>query len=277
VPFRRIRDIERLHALVDAMLLVDRDLELPVVLRTIVETAVEVVGARYGALGVLDEAGTGLSQFVYVGIDDAQADAIGHLPKGIGILGLLIKEPNAVRLADLSRHPESTGFPQGHPPMHSFLGVPVRVGGEAFGNLYLTEKRGQRTFTEEDEHTVAALALAAGLAIGQARLHARIRDLTLGEERERIGHDLLETTVRRLFAVGLSLQSAERLMGTPEAAERLRQAIDELDDTIRQVRTTVFSMTHRAGRGSSAGRGGADAEIAAPGAPTVSGDTEVPR
>jgi GAF domain-containing protein len=257
VPFRRIRDVERLHALIDAMLLVDGDLELPVVLRTIVQTAVDVVDARYGALGVLDEAGTGLSEFVYVGIDAAQAEEIGTLPKGIGILGLLIKEPNAVRLADLSRHPESTGFPPHHPPMRSFLGVPVRVGGEVFGNLYLTEKRGQGAFSEEDEHTVAALALAAGLAIGQARLHARIRDLTLAQERDRIGHDLLETTVRRLFAVGLSLQGAERLMGTPEASDRLRQAIDELDDTIRQVRTTVFSITRRPGSAAATAPGGA--------------------
>lgn len=259
------------------MLLVERDLELPVVLRTIVQTAVDVVDARYGALGVLDEAGTGLSQFEYVGIDPAQAEVIGHLPKGIGILGLLIKEPNAVRLADLSRHPESTGFPARHPPMRSFLGVPVRIGGEVFGNLYLTEKRGQAAFSEEDEHTVAALALAAGLAIGQARLHARIRDLTLSNERERIGHDLLETTVRRLFAVGLSLQGAERLMGTPQAAERLRAAIDELDDTIRQVRTTVFSMTGRPGSSSAPAAGQGVVESGALGTPTVDDETEVPR
>lgn len=259
------------------MLLVDRDLELPVVLQTIVQTAVDVVDARYGALGVLDEAGTGLAQFIHVGIDSVQADVIGHLPKGIGILGLLIKEADPVRLADLSRHPDSAGFPPGHPPMRSFLGVPVRVGGEVFGNLYLTEKRGHASFTEEDEHTVAALALAAGLAIGQARLHTRIRDLTVAGERDRIGHDLLETTVRRLFAVGLSLQGAERLMGTPEAAERLRQAIDELDDTIRQVRTTVFSMTSRAGRSAPAAQDGGGAGSGAPGAPTVNADTEVPR
>jgi GAF domain-containing protein len=264
VPFRRIRDIERLQALIEAILLIDRDLELPVVLRTIVQTAVDMVEARYGALGVLDDTGTALSEFVHVGIDDDQAKVIGGLPKGIGILGLLIKEPHAVRLVDLSVHPESAGFPPGHPPMGSFLGVPVLVGGEPFGNLYLTEKRGQGVFTEEDEHMVAALAVAAGLAIGQAWLHARLRELTLSEERERIGHDLLETTVRQLFGVGLWLQGAERLMGTPAAGARLRQAIDDLDETIRQIRTTVFAMTQRP----------PDAE-GPPGAPTVRSDAEV--
>jgi GAF domain-containing protein len=257
VPFRRIRDVERLQALIAAVLLVERDLELPVVLRTIVQTAVDMVDARYGALGVLDDEGSGLAQFVYVGVDDEQAKAIGEPPKGIGILGLLVKEPRAVRLANLADHPDSTGFPPGHPPMGSFLGVPVLVGGEPFGNLYLTEKRGKGVFTEEDEHMVAALALAAGLAVGQARLHARLRELALSEERERIGHDLIETTVRRLFGVGLSLQAIERLVETPDAQDRLRQAVDELDETIRQIRTTVFSMTSR------------------PGAPTVRTEAEV--
>jgi signal transduction histidine kinase len=243
VPYRRIRDIERLQALVSAMLLIGEDLALPTVLRTIVETAVEVVGARYGALGVLDETGSRLAEFVHAGMDEETVAAIGRLPEGRGMLGLLIKDPRPLRLADLTEHPERDGFPPGHPPMASFLGVPVVVRGEPYGNLYLTEKLDGSAFTQEDEDVVSTLGLAASLAIDKARIHSRLRDLTLVEERERIAQDLHDNTIRRLFAVGLTLQGARRLLGQPEAGQRLQQAIDELDDTIRQIRTTVFAIT----------------------------------
>lgn len=246
MPFRRIRDTERLQALVAAMLLVGEDIELPAVLRRIVETAVAMVDARYGALGVLDETGSGLAEFVHVGMSDEQVAAIGRLPEGRGVLGLLIKEPKSLRLDDLARHPDRAGFPAGHPLMTSFLGVPVTVQGELFGNLYLAEKRGG-VFTEEDEAMVASLALAAGLAIDKARVTGRMRDLALAEERERIARDLHDTTIRRLFGVGLTLQSARRILGQPEAGHKLRAAIDELDGTIRQIRATVFAIS-RPGR-----------------------------
>jgi len=243
VPFRRILDVERLQAVVGAMLLIGEDLDLSTVLRTIVETALEVVGARYGALGVLDETGSRLAEFVHVGMDLDQVAAIGRLPEGGGMLGHLIKDPHPVRVDDIARHPEHSGFPRGHPPMTSFLGVPVMIRGEPFGNLYLTEKLDGSSFTEEDEDTVSTLALAASLAIDKARIHSRLRELTLVEERERIAQGLHDTTVRRLFAVGLTLQGARRLLGQPEAGERLQQAIDELDETIRQIRTTVFASS----------------------------------
>lgn len=246
MPFRRIRDADRLHALVGAILLVAEDLELPTVLRTIVQTAMAMVDARYGALGVLDETGSGLAEFVHVGMPDEQVGAIGHLPEGRGVLGLLIKDPRPLRLTELAEHPERSGFPAGHPTMTSFLGVPVLVRGVPFGNLYLTDKlRGP--FTQEDEDMVASLALAAGLAIDKAHVHARMRDLTLAQERERIARDLHDTTIRRLFGVGLTLQGTSRILGQPETKEKLQAAIDELDDTIRQIRTTVFSIT-RPGR-----------------------------
>jgi signal transduction histidine kinase len=126
--------------------------------------------------------------------------------------------------------------------MRSFLGVPIMARGEVFGNLYLCEKRSGE-FTEVDEDLVSALALAAGLAIDKARLYARIRELTLSEERERIARNLHDTVIQRLFAVGLALQSATRLLGRPEAQDRLESSIDELDETIRQIRTTIFAIS----------------------------------
>ena len=241
MPYRRIQDTERLQALVGAVLLIGEDLELPTILRTIVQTAVELVDSRYGALGVLDETGSGLAEFVHIGMSPEQVAAIGRLPEGRGMLGLLIKQPEALRLADIAEHPQRSGFPPAHPPMHSFLGVPVTVTGQPFGNLYLTDKRGG-PFTEDDESIVSSLALAAGLAIDKARIHDRLRQLTLSEERERIARDLHDTTIRRLFAVGLSLQAARRILGQPEAGERVQAAIDELDGTIRQIRSTVFAV-----------------------------------
>jgi signal transduction histidine kinase len=251
VPFHRIRDVERLQALVGGMLLVEQALDLPRVLRTIVETAIELVGARYGALGVLDETGSGLAEFVHVGVPPQDVTAIGRLPEGRGLLGQLIKDPRPLRLADLHQHPESAGFPTGHPSMRSFLGVPILVHGEPFGNLYLAEKAGGE-FSDADEALVEALALTAALAIDKARTYARLRDLTLTEERERIARDLHDTTIRRLFSAGLALQSARRLLGQPEAGERLQSAIDELDDTIRQIRSTIFVINRPRHRGAGA-------------------------
>src|SRR5688572_3741364 len=148
-------------------------------LRRITQAAVELVDARYGALGVVDEHGTRLSQFITVGIDDDGRRAIGHLPEGHGILGLLIVDAKPLRLTDLREHPDSFGFPDNHPPMHSFLGVPIRVRDEVFGNLYLTDKHGANTFSDLDEELVVALAAAAGVAIENARLQTRLHDMAL--------------------------------------------------------------------------------------------------
>ena len=163
---------DRLQALLQAVVSIGSQLDLTEVLDRIVETAVELADARYGALGVLDPGGESrLSQFVTVGIDEDEREKIGDLPHGRGVLGVLIKEPRAIRLTDLAEHPASYGFPPNHPPMHTFLGVPISVRGEAFGNLYLTEKRGGGEFTEADEQVVLALASAAGLAVQNARLY----------------------------------------------------------------------------------------------------------
>jgi signal transduction histidine kinase len=160
---------DRLRVLLEASRSIIGDLTLPVVLRRIVEAAVELVHARYGALGVLSEAG-GLEQFIYVGIEADEAEAIGHLPEGKGLLGALIDDPKAIRLQRMADDPRSVGFPPNHPPMANFLGVPIRTRNSVFGNLYLTERDGG-FFTAEDEDLVAALAATAGAAIENARLY----------------------------------------------------------------------------------------------------------
>ena len=160
----------RLRGLLRATRTVASDLSLDVVLRRIVEAACELVESRYGALGVTARGAESLEQFIHVGMDPRLVDEIGHLPRGEGVLGALIHDPRPVRLEDIASHPAAVGFPAGHPTMRTFLGVPIRVRGEVFGNLYLTEKRGGRVFTAEDEELVAALAASAAVAIDNARL-----------------------------------------------------------------------------------------------------------
>jgi signal transduction histidine kinase len=161
----------RLRGLLRANALVAGDLSLPVVLRQITGAARDLLSARYAALGVLGRDGE-LEQFVHDGMDDALVAEIGDLPRGRGILGLLTSEPAPIRLASLSAHPAAAGFPAGHPPMGSFLGVPVRIGDEVFGNLYLTERTAGGEFTADDEELAIALAAAAGAAIANARRYA---------------------------------------------------------------------------------------------------------
>ena len=156
------------------MLTVGTDLDLGAVLHRITEAAVALVDAQYGALGVLDESGTGLAEFITVGIDEETHAAIGALPKGHGLLGLIIREGTSLRLADLHEHPASEGFPPNHPPMRSFLGVPIRIRGHVFGNLYLTDKISGEVFTDIDEELVEGLAAAAAVAIDNARLYERM-------------------------------------------------------------------------------------------------------
>jgi signal transduction histidine kinase len=165
---------DRMQRLLDAMLVVGEDLDLDTTLRRIIEAAVDLVEARYGAIGVLG-AGGGLSRFLYVGLDEQTRARMGHLPEGKGLLGQLIHDPRPLRLDDLGAHEASVGFPANHPPMRSFLGVPVRVRDSVFGNLYLTEKAGGGGFTGADEAVVEALAAAAGIAVQNADLFEQAR------------------------------------------------------------------------------------------------------
>jgi signal transduction histidine kinase len=379
--------------LLDAVLGIAGDLELSHTLRRIVQAAAATVDAEYGALGVIGGDGL-IEEFIVEGISADLATRIGHLPRGEGILGLLIHEPKPLRLADLTKHPDSVGFPEHHPPMRTLIGVPIRVRDEIFGNLYLTEKRGGSEFTERDERLVVTLAAAAGVAIDNSRLYAsvarrarwlrassdvaslallgasgdevldavverareaseadvvvlvesdgagqgrvtkastvegtagellgravaltdegeaavdelfdqgvsapanvieiplrtvqksfgtlvmvapgsRVRErydesvaalafgeqaalavgltearaehdrLTLLEERDRIGRDLHDLVIQRLFATGMVLQGAQRLTMEPELTDRIARAVDELDQTIREVRSTIFAL-----------------------------------
>jgi len=190
---------ERLVRLLEVGRALVAELDSERVLQHVLEVARELTGARYAALGVLDDRRERLERFLTVGLDDATHAAIGDLPRGHGILGILISDPQPLRLADVGQHPHSYGFPLNHPPMHSFLGVPISVRGEAFGNLYLTEKEGGGEFDEGDEEAVVTLAGWAGIAIENARLYRDMRSRRDELERAVV---TLETTTAIARAVG---------------------------------------------------------------------------
>jgi signal transduction histidine kinase len=246
--------VTRLPRLLDAVVAISSDLSLPHVLRRIIESAVDLVDARYGALGVIGPGQTdlerGLVEFITVGADQATIAAMAHYPEGRGILGLLITDPKPRRIQDLTKHEASYGFPENHPVMHSFLGVPIRVRDEVFGVLYLTEKREAPEFSVGDEELVAGLASAAGVAIENARLHTRVEELAVLTDRERIARDLHDTVIQRIFATGMGLQAVLGRIEAPDVAARVQQAVDELDDTIRDLRGAIFALeAHAAGQG----------------------------
>lgn len=358
--------------LIDAIISVGSESNLDAVLRQIVSAATKLVDAKYGALGVLSSpASHRLSEFITVGMSEEEIAAVGDFPSGQGVLGVLIHEPFPLRLDDLTRSADSFGFPPNHPPMRTFLGVPIRVRDEVFGNLYLTEKRGGE-FNEDDERLVVALAGTAGMAIANARLHEagilRERWLTaaaamttellspqtqvsareiigahlqavapttqtfailagedpltttdtgssppaiaqaeitrggapdvligivlaaesspedvaamsaliarfaeqatlalrvaearssaervaLSEDRDRIARDLHDLVIQRLYASGMALESTVRLVDSPVASERIHRVVDELDTTIREIRTAIYSLQEHAQEGQNA-------------------------
>jgi signal transduction histidine kinase len=234
----------RLQRLLDAVLAVAGDLEVDAVLERVVAAACELVGARYGALGELDETGERLRAFVHHGMDPDDVAAIGPLPTGHGLLGELMRDPRPLRLPDITLHPASVGLPAGHPPMHSFIGAPIRVYGEVFGNLYLTEKIGGAAFDADDESAIVALAAVAGSAIANARLAVRSRELSVSRERERIARDLHDTVIQNLFAIGLRLRSAHRELegDTGDPLPRIDGAIDAIDAIAKEIRSTIFAL-----------------------------------
>jgi signal transduction histidine kinase len=242
VPYTRVDDPEKLRRLLAAVLMITADVELDDLLRHLVEEARDLVGARYGALGVLNESRTGLERFLTVGLHADEEQAIGARPAGRGVLGLLITDPKPLRMAHLDRHPQRFGFPPHHPPMQSFLGVPLRVRDDVYGNLYLTDKVGADEFSDEDEALAEALALAAGVAIENTRLHDRVRVISVLDDRDRIARDLHDRVIQRIFAVGMSLQGAARLPDAAEMATRVTKAVDELDATITDIRTAIFEL-----------------------------------
>jgi len=243
VAFHRVNDPQRLQALIDAMLLIETDADLTDLLRVIIEAASRLVGARYGALGVVTNDGETLSKFITYGIDEETRVQIGSLPRGRGLLGQIIRFPEPLRLDDLTKHKSSVGFPANHPPMRRFLGVPVRTSdGHVYGNLYLTDRLDGEPFSEEDEQLIDSFGRAAGLVIDQVTLRAHLREFTLSEERERIARDLHDTVIQRLFGVGLSLQLALMAPLDEPTKARINTCINELDATIHEIRTTIFEI-----------------------------------
>jgi signal transduction histidine kinase len=194
-----LTDPALLRRLLDVCRSVVSELDLEVVLQRVVEEACEITEAKYGALGVMNDARDGLDRFITTGIDKETHAAIGDLPRGRGVLGVLISDSRPLRLSNVGSHPRSYGFPPAHPPMSTFLGVPILIRGEAYGNLYLTEKAGGRDFDEVDEEAVGVLADIAGIAIDNARLYQRVEGRRDELERAVIG---LEATTEIARAVG---------------------------------------------------------------------------
>lgn len=237
----------RLARLLEGAAAVAGQTDLTSVLYTTVETAMDITGAQYGALGVIDDDG-GLQEFIHMGMGARTAEAIGSPPEGRGLLGTISRDGKTVRVDDVTAHADFSGFPENHPDMTSFLGLPIRLGSEIFGNLYLTDKEGG--FTKADEEEVEGLAIVAGAAINTAGLQRRLRRLAVVEDRERIARDLHDAIIQDLFAVGLSLQAQSQKVVVPEVAQVIAETVERLDEAIASLRRFIFDLqppiwTHR--------------------------------
>ena len=218
-------------------------LDIDQVLQLIVDRVRELVSATYAALGIVDDTGR-ITQFITSGITAEQRRAIGDLPRGHGMLGLIIRENRAYRIPSIASHPESYGFPPNHPPMTSFLGVPITVKGDVVGRLYLTDKRDAHEFSANDQALVETFALHAGIAIDNARLHDQVKRLAVVDERDRISRDLHDSIIQSIYAVTLSLDDVPDLVGEDpdEARTRVDAAIDALHAVIKDIRTFIFGL-----------------------------------
>jgi signal transduction histidine kinase len=232
------------QALDDAVRSISSVLELEQVLKLIVDRVRELVNARYAALGIVDANGQ-ITEFVTSGLTDEEYRAIGHLPHGRGLLGLIIRENRSYRIPHIAEHPESYGFPPNHPVMDSFLGVPVTVKGDPVGRLYLTDKQGAAEFSARDQALVETFALHAGIAIENARLHEEVQRLILVDERERISRDLHDSVIQGIYGVTLALDDVPDLVeASPvEARHRVDEAIDALHAVIRDIRNFIFELS----------------------------------
>jgi signal transduction histidine kinase len=242
VPFHSIDDPVRLTRVLEATMLLAADVELPTLLGHVVDEARSLTGARYAALGILDSDGTSFAEFLTVGLSAEEEEAIGPRPTGRGVLGLLIDDPRPLRLARLDDHPDRFGFPPGHPPMRSFLGVPVNVRNEVYGSLYLADRMDGSEFAADDQAVVEALAMAAGMAIENSRLHRRVRELAVLEDRDRMARDLHDTVIQHLYAVGISLEAMAKEPAAAAMADRLTEQVSDIGDAIRQVRSSIYEL-----------------------------------
>jgi signal transduction histidine kinase len=213
------------------------------VLQVIVDRVRPLVRAQYAALGIVDTTGR-IERFITSGMDDETRRSIGALPEGHGMLGLIIRENRSFRIADINTDPRRYGFPPNHPPMKSFLGVPITIKGISLGRLYLTNKIGSDDFSEEDRSLVETFALHAGIAMENARLHEQLQRLAVVDERERISKDLHDGIIQNMYAVGLSLEDVPELMveDRAEAAARVERAIDAIHLAIQDIRNFIFGL-----------------------------------
>lgn len=239
-----------LYALDRATRAIAGELDLDRVLQLIVDGVRDLVGARYAALGTFDLDGR-IETFITSGMPAEQRREIGPLPQGHGLLGTIIRDGVTLRIPDIARHPDSFGFPPHHPPMHSLLGVPVKVAGTTVGNFYLTEKHRAAEFSAADQELVELFAVHAGIAIQNARLHAEVQKLAIVDERLRISRDLHDGIIQSIYAVSLSLEDVVELIheDTAEAASRVDRAIDRLHTTIADIRTLIVGLGPETGSG----------------------------
>ena len=218
-------------------------LDLDRVLQLITDRVRELAHAEYAALGIVDQ-DFGIERFITSGLTRTERERIGPLPHGHGLLGVIARQPNPLRVHDIATDSRRYGFPSHHPPMHSLLGVPIGAKGRSIGRLYLTNKLPSGDFTQDDERLVEMFALHAGIAIENARLHEQVQRLAIVEERERIGRDLHDGIIQSIYAVGLSLEDVPDLMADEpdEARARVERAIDSLDQSIRDIRNFIFGL-----------------------------------
>lgn len=242
-PMEPSLGVTELEALVEATRTIAEVLDLDAVLRLIVESVRSLVRAEYAALGIVGPSGH-IERFITVGVSQAERARIGAPPRGLGLLGVIIRERRSFRIPDIGKHAEAHGFPPNHPPMGSFLGVPVVTEGRSVGNLYLTNKRDAPEFSETDQLLVEMFALRAGIAIENARLHEQVQRLAIVEERERIARDLHDGVIQAIYGVALSLEDVPLMMQTEpeEAGAQVDRAIDSLNQTIREIRNFILGL-----------------------------------
>ncbi len=243
---------QQLEALRTAALALTTELDLKEVLENVVHLSRGLTGARYGALGVLDENGKYIAQFITSGITPEERARIGEPPHGHGLLGLIIKEGKSLRITSIASHPASVGFPANHPPMHTLLGVPLASKGKIIGDLYMTDKIETRDgeddevvpFTEEDQRILEMFAVQAAIAVENAQLYRQTQQLSILQERERFGMDLHDGIIQSIYATGLLLEDIKpRIASEPHEAERrITQSVHSLNDVMRDLRNYILGL-----------------------------------
>jgi two-component system, NarL family, sensor histidine kinase DevS len=233
----------RVDALDAATVAISQELGLERVLQIIVDSVRPLVGARYAALGIPDDHGS-MERFITSGISEQARAAIGHPPRGYGLLGISLRAGETLRVDDIATDARSIGFPAQHPPMTTLLSVPVRVEGRAIGNLYLSDRLDGDRFSEDDARLVESFARHAGLAIHNARMHEELRQLAVLQERERIAQDLHDGSIQSLYAVSLMLEDTQELMSVDlaQATDRIDHAIESIHGTIQEIRDFIMGL-----------------------------------